>query len=110
MSALPPVVARQVAAAVIIGEAADPRRPFRDAGLARTERAETLEAALERADDAIRARAARRRPLGPEPPTVLMSPAAASFDMFGTTRARGRAFKAAVRALETAARVGGEEA
>ncbi len=34
---------------------------------------------------------------------VLLSPAAASFDMFKDYEARGRAFKAAVRALGTKA-------
>ena len=33
------------------------------------------------------------------PATVLLSPAAASFDMFVDYEARGRAFKAAVQAL-----------
>jgi UDP-N-acetylmuramoylalanine--D-glutamate ligase len=35
----------------------------------------------------------------PGPATVLLSPAAASFDMFVDYAARGRAFKAAVAAI-----------
>ena len=42
---------------------------------------------------------ARSRPARPGPATVLLSPAAASFDMFVDYAARGRAFKAAVAAI-----------
>jgi UDP-N-acetylmuramoylalanine--D-glutamate ligase len=48
------------------------------------------------AADAL-ARAARKPGNGPA--IVLLSPAAASFDMFEDYAARGRAFKAAVAAL-----------
>ena len=74
-----------------------PRRP----ACAHTERAATL-------DDAV---GSRRRPrpraLGrggarPRPATVLLSPAAASFDMFADYAARGRAFKDAVADLVAA--------
>jgi UDP-N-acetylmuramoylalanine-D-glutamate ligase len=40
--------------------------------------------------------------------TVLLSPAAASFDMFRDYEARGRAFKQAVQALVAARSLGGE--
>jgi UDP-N-acetylmuramoylalanine--D-glutamate ligase len=64
---------------------------FRDAGLGQTYRAATL-------DEAVRiAHAAARTMAGPDRrPTVLLSPAAASFDMFEDYAARGRAFTDAV--------------
>jgi len=100
------VVAERAAAAVLIGESGPTlERLFRAAGLARTERAATLEAAVERADELARELLHERGPAGRA--TVLLSPAAASFDMFVDYAARGRAFKAAVAAL--AARRGGEQ-
>lgn len=95
---LPPVVAERAAAAVLIGETG-PRLEglFRAAGLATTERATTLEAAVERAEALARA-ALAGVPAGAKA-TVLLSPAAASFDMFVDYAARGRAFKEAVLAL-----------
>lgn len=99
VSALAPIVAERAAAAVLIGESGpDLEASFRAAGLARTERAGDLETAVRRADAMARdALAASGAPAGPA--TVLLSPAAASFDMFADYAARGRAFKAAVAAL-----------
>ena len=100
LAELAAVVGRRAAGAVLIGESG-PRleRMFRDAGLATTERADTLETAVERAT----ALAAQAGGLRRTTATVLLSPAAASFDMFEDYEARGRAFKAAVRRLEETA-------
>ncbi len=96
LSALASVAAGRAVAAVLIGESGPILEGlFRAAGLATTERAPTLEAAVERADALARSFAAG----GHATPTVLLSPAAASFDMFADYAARGRAFKAAVAAL-----------
>ncbi len=97
LSALGPVVAERAEAAVLIGESALTLKAlFRDAGLARIERAETLEDAVDRADAIAREHLAAP---ASAPATVLLSPAAASFDMFPDYAARGRAFKAAVASL-----------
>jgi len=117
------VVAERAAAAVLIGESGPTlENLFRAAGLATTERVATLEEAVSRADalarGLLRERADRdradrdragRRPIGGSPggrATVLLSPAAASFDMFVDYAARGRAFKAAVVALTASHRAG----
>lgn len=131
IAALAPVVAERAAAAVLIGESApDLEASFRAAGLARTERATDLEAAVRRADAIARdilagagagagawigagaeaeagASPAERATAGPA--TVLLSPAAASFDMFADYAARGRAFKAAVAVLRAERAGGGNE-
>ena len=90
------VAAERAAAAVLIGESGpELERLFRRAGLTRTERAGTLE-------DAVSTAAAIAREAGQgsgRTATVLLSPAAASFDMFVDYEARGRAFKAAVARL-----------
>ena len=96
------VVAERAAAAVLIGETApDLERRFRDAGLERIERASSMDEAVERADALARA---AHRPAS-SLATVLLSPAATSFDMFFDYAARGRAFKSAVATL-AAARAG----
>jgi UDP-N-acetylmuramoylalanine--D-glutamate ligase len=100
---LAPVVAERAVAAVLIGESGPSLEAlFRTAGLGHTERAATLGDAVRRAD------ALARNALGdgPGPATVLLSPAAASFDMFEDYAARGRAFKQAVADL-AASRAGG---
>jgi UDP-N-acetylmuramoylalanine--D-glutamate ligase len=98
LSDLAPVVAERATAAVLIGESGpELERLFRAAGLGRTDRAASLDEAVRRAH------ALAREALTGAPQdavgTVLLSPAAASFDMFEDYAARGRAFKAAVAAL-----------
>jgi UDP-N-acetylmuramoylalanine--D-glutamate ligase len=93
------VVAERATAAVLIGESGPTLEAlFREAGLLRTERASTLEAAVRQAAAIARDALVRVGPAG-GPATVLLSPAAASFDMFVDYAARGNAFKAAVAAL-----------
>ena len=90
------VVAERAVAAVLIGESGPAmERLFRDAGLATTTRAGTLEDAVGAAHGLARDAAAASGRTA----TVLLSPAAASFDMFVDYEARGRAFKDAVRTL-----------
>jgi len=99
LSALPPVVTERAVAAVLIGESGPTlERMFRAAGLVRTEQAASLEEAVRIADALARDALAHAGPaVGPA--TVLLSPAAASFDMFTDYAARGAAFKTAVAAL-----------
>lgn len=104
LSALPPVVAERAIAAVVIGESGpDLGRRFREEGLATVERAADLPDAVRRADALARAALGAAGP-GGGPATVLLSPAAASFDMFVDHAARGRAFKDAVATLAAARR------
>lgn len=102
LRALAPVVADRAAAAVLIGESGPALAAlFRAAGLDRVEEAGTLERAVPRAHEL-----ARELLIGAGPgsvATVLLSPAAASFDQFTDYAARGRAFKAAVARIATAA-------
>jgi UDP-N-acetylmuramoylalanine--D-glutamate ligase len=103
LSALGPVVARRAVAAVLIGESAGSlERLFRAGGLEAIERAPSLESAVERAHAIALAALAGRA--GPGTATVVLSPAAASFDMFEDYAARGRAFRDAVAALADRAR------
>jgi UDP-N-acetylmuramoylalanine--D-glutamate ligase len=100
------VVAQRAVAAVLIGETGpDLARRFGAAGLAQVTPAESMSTAVARADELARTalerdRAARGPAAGPA--TVLLSPAAASFDMFPDYAARGRAFKQAVADLAAA--------
>jgi UDP-N-acetylmuramoylalanine--D-glutamate ligase len=106
LSELAGVVAERAAAAVLIGESGPAlERLFRAAGLTTTRHSPTLEDAVETAAGLAReARAARGVAVGAgeATATVLLSPAAASFDMFADYEARGRAFKAAVARLAEA--------
>jgi UDP-N-acetylmuramoylalanine--D-glutamate ligase len=88
VDALARVVAERVTASVLIGETADQLEvAFRAAGLARVEHADSM-------DEAVRLATRIAREMAPA--TVLLSPAAASFDMFADYEARGAAFKRAV--------------
>jgi UDP-N-acetylmuramoylalanine--D-glutamate ligase len=101
LAALGPVVAERAAAALLIGESgAALAGLFRSAGVAHVEEAGTLDVALARAD--ALARELLVSAPGGSVATVLLSPAAASFDQFSDYAARGRAFKAGVAALAAA--------
>jgi UDP-N-acetylmuramoylalanine--D-glutamate ligase len=109
LSGLGPVAAERADAAVLIGESGPALAAmFRLSGLSRVETAASLEEAVDRADGIARsllAAAATGTGPGSGPgsggalATVLLSPAAASFDMYVDYAARGRAFKAAVAGL-----------
>jgi UDP-N-acetylmuramoylalanine--D-glutamate ligase len=89
------VAAEHADAAVLIGESGPTiEQLFHAAGLARTTRAASLEEAVVVADRLARARLDDRAP--GTTATVLLSPAAASFDMFVDYAARGQAFIDAV--------------
>jgi UDP-N-acetylmuramoylalanine--D-glutamate ligase len=98
LSGLARVVGETAYAAVLIGESGPMLEDlFRAAGLERTARAATFDEAVNLADGLAHL-ALGEAPAGTVG-TVLMSPAAASFDMFEDYAARGRAFIAAVGAL-----------
>jgi UDP-N-acetylmuramoylalanine--D-glutamate ligase len=84
---LAPLVREKVANLILIGQAA-PRIAEALGHLTRTERAETLEAAVSRA-----------RELTPPGGSVLLSPGCSSFDMFKSYEERGDVFTRAVLAL-----------
>jgi UDP-N-acetylmuramoylalanine--D-glutamate ligase len=86
-------VARRTVAVVLIGEtAAEMEAAFGRAGARNIQRATSMTDAV-----ALAGRIARSS--SPAPQTVLLSPAAASFDMFTDYAERGRAFKQAVSEL-----------
>ena len=98
LSGLGPVVAEKADAAVLIGESGYKLATmFGASGMTQVELATSLERAVIRADQIARDLLRRRGGTGPA--TVLLSPAAASFDMFVDYADRGRAFKAAVAAV-----------
>jgi UDP-N-acetylmuramoylalanine--D-glutamate ligase len=106
LDALAPVVAERAVAAVLIGESGpELETSFRRAGLSTTERAGDLVSAVRRADALAREALEGGHP---GPATVLLSPAAASFDMFVDYAARGRAFKDAVVLIEAERSRGGD--
>jgi UDP-N-acetylmuramoylalanine--D-glutamate ligase len=103
IEAMASVAAERAVAVLLIGESASAfARIFAAAGQRWVERLDSLEAAVGRADEI--ARAALAGTPAATTGTVLLSPAAASFDMFADYAARGRAFAAAVDALSSGRR------
>jgi len=109
MDDLAVVVAERVTAAVLIGESGpELGSAFRAAGLDHTERAASMDEAVRIADRIARAARESTGPGSEEPATVLLSPAAASFDMYPDYTARGRDFKRAVADLIAARSTSGD--
>jgi UDP-N-acetylmuramoylalanine--D-glutamate ligase len=104
------VAAQRAAAAVLIGESAPQLADlFAAAGLDRIETAATLDEAVRIADAIARDLIPAGEPAGGHGlATVLLSPAAASFDMFVDYAARGRAFKESVGRLADERRTRGD--
>jgi UDP-N-acetylmuramoylalanine--D-glutamate ligase len=103
LAQLAAVVGETAFAAVLVGESGPTlERLFREAGLSRTALAATMDEAVAAAD------AFAHLALGDGPDgaiaTVLMSPAAASFDMYEDYAARGHAFIESVGRLASARR------
>jgi UDP-N-acetylmuramoylalanine--D-glutamate ligase len=108
LSGLGPVAAERADAAILIGESGPALEAlFTRSGMARVERAPTLEAAVDRADQIARELLSADGATGPA--TVLLSPAAASFDMFVDYAARGQAFRDAVAAVAGRSRSAGSD-
>ena len=104
LEALIAEVPARAVAAVVIGESGpELGRRMAAAGVAAVEEAGSLPDAVARAERLARAALAAAGPSA-GPATVLLSPAAASFDMFPDYAARGRAFKQAVAELAAARR------
>ncbi len=111
LSGLGPVAAERADAAILIGESGPALAAMlRAAGVARVEEAASLPEAVERAEaiarEALAARAAAGEPAGEAVATVLLSPAAASFDMFVDYADRGAAFRAAAEAMARRREIG----
>jgi UDP-N-acetylmuramoylalanine--D-glutamate ligase len=95
------VAGERLTAAVLMGETGPQLAElFRAAGVARIESAASMDEAVQRATRIAREVA---------PAVVLLSPAAASFDMYRDYEARGAAFKAAVAAVDAAENLSGRE-
>ena len=91
------VVAQRATSVVLIGESRpEMRATFGAAGTERLNEADDLDAAVAMSYEIARAELAAG---ATAPATVLLSPAATSFDMFVDYAARGAAFKAAVEGL-----------
>ncbi len=107
LSALGPVAAERADAVVLIGESGPALAElFRASGVARVEMAASLEEAVRLAEALAReALAVAGSSAAGAQATVLLSPAAASFDMFVDYADRGAAFRAAAEAMDKRRRI-----